>query len=192
MAILRGHSYYGGAFLSAPRFIQLFRKKISNMNIALKAVKIHSLYHKHTDQENAPFSLGLRFGVSKEDNLISCSIEIETTDKSIGITVESFFALPKLPEVLGVGLKRAVFHLSYGITRGIVFSKMDLLMPLLDINDVIPDTDDGKTLLQFLTELQEISEKYADVEIPEHLERSVAKLRKKIEFLKKRAEQGIF
>ena len=46
-----------------------------------------------------------------------------------------------------------------------------------------------KKLLQFLTELQEISEKYASVEVPEHLEKSVAKLRKKIEFLKKRAEE---
>jgi len=57
---------------------------------------------------------------------------------------------------------------------------------------IIAVTDSENTLLHLLTELQEISEKYADVEIPEHLERSVAKLRKKIEFLKKRAEQGIF
>lgn len=166
------------------------------MNIALKAVKIHSLYHKHTDQENAPFSLGLRFGVSKEDNLISCSIEIETTDKSIGITVESFYALPKLPAELGVELKRSIFRLSYGITRGIVFAKMNLLMPIVSIYDVIPnehdDAAEGNTLLTFLTELQEISEKYADVEVPEKLKISVSKLRKKIEFLKKRVEQGIF
>ena len=104
--------------------------------------------------------------------------------------------MPELPAELGVELKRAIFHLSYGITRGIVFAKMNLLMPIVSIYDVIPnehdDAAEGNTLLTFLTELQEISEKYADVEIPEHLERSVTKLRKKIEFLKKRAEQGIF
>jgi hypothetical protein len=166
------------------------------MKIALKGVTIHSLYYKHIDQENAPFSLGLRFGISEEDNLISCSIEIEAADKSFGITVESFYCVPELPEELGANLKRSIFRLSYGITRGIVFAKMNLLMPIVSIYDVLPnehdDAAEGNTLLTFLTELQEISEKYADVEIPEHLERSVAKLRKKIEFLKKRVEQGIF
>lgn len=115
------------------------------MNIALKGVKIHNLYRDYDDEKTGGVSIKCGFGIIREEGVVSCLIQIELDSKNTGITVESFYELPDLfvknedKIIVPMEAAQSVYQLSYGTTRGILFAKFEVLLPLVDINKAVPN-----------------------------------------------------